>query len=448
MPESRVRSGAQPGRSTLGGSMVTIRSGMVDAADHRDPAAHRLAGHGARQGAEHLECEHQAVASARVEAARRRAGAGPVDDRPARPSAHADTAVRRGAPRPGCPPRPAAAGRSGSRRSRTTRPGRCRWPRRRTASRRRATHPPAARRPGGRCTRPIVDGQLGRLDVVEERQQRPGQRSDRPGDQHGGVPGGLVLAHPAYGGRGEPRQHVAGEVLVDDLVEHGQLGAGVLAIGGAEELAALAALGLHQARHLGRDPADLGHALRRRQLAQPQPQVALDHVGRQQRAVHVEERRHLGVLARLHLPQLARVGPRPRRVGDRPGRGSVRSPPGSGCPGGRPSSPRPRCRRRTSPGRSSDSDSNNAIVRRVVEVQLRLRVLAVEVEVAAQELQPSALLVELAGQVAGAVAPRCVPDHVVGGLVRLLAGHEQPFDRLRAREPPVGQPRRPPVADR
>ena len=29
MPDRRVRSGAQPGRSTLGGSIVTIRSGMV-----------------------------------------------------------------------------------------------------------------------------------------------------------------------------------------------------------------------------------------------------------------------------------------------------------------------------------------------------------------------------------------------------------------------------------
>ena len=29
MPESRVRSGAQPGRSTVGGSRVTSRSGMV-----------------------------------------------------------------------------------------------------------------------------------------------------------------------------------------------------------------------------------------------------------------------------------------------------------------------------------------------------------------------------------------------------------------------------------
>ena len=101
----------------------------------------------------------------------------------------------------------------------------------------------------------VVDGQVGGLDVVEERQQRPGQRSDRAGDQHRPVPGGAVLADPAYGGRREPREHVVGELGVGDRVEVGEPGAGVLAVDRAQERAALLALGPDQARHPGRDPA-------------------------------------------------------------------------------------------------------------------------------------------------------------------------------------------------
>ena len=65
----------------------------------------------------------------------------------------------------------------------------------------------------------------------------------------------------------------------------------VLAVDRAQEVAALAPLGLHQARApCARDPAELGEPLGAVELAQPHPQVGLDHVGRQQRAVHVEER--------------------------------------------------------------------------------------------------------------------------------------------------------------
>ena len=77
----------------------------------------------------------------------------------------------------------------------------------------------------------------------------------------------------------------------------------------------------------------------------------------------------------------------------------------------------------------------------VGEPQLRLRVLAVELEVAPQELEPAPLQLELAGQVAGAVVPRRVGDHVVGHLEGPLAGHQQPLHALRAREAPLGKPR-------
>ena len=197
----------------------------------------------------------------------------------------------------------------------------------------------------------VVDGQLGGLDVVEERQQRPGQRPDRAGDQHRLVAGGAVLADPAYGGRREPGQDVVGEVLVGDRVEVGEPGAVVLAVDRAQEVAALAALGLDQARHLGRDPAQLGEPLGAVELAQPHPQVGLDHVGRQQRAVHVEERRDAR-LARPSRPSARR--PRPAscaraadlveaadRRGDRRAVHVLEVV---------PASRRPRCRRRTSPG--------------------------------------------------------------------------------------------------
>ena len=82
----------------------------------------------------------------------------------------------------------------------------------------------------------------------------------------------------------------------------------------------------------------------------------------------------------------------------------------------------------------------------VGEPQLRLRVLLVEPEVAAQELQPPALLVELAGQVTRAVAARRVADDVVGDLEGPLAGAQQPLDGLRAGEAPLGQPGRAAVA--
>ena len=57
----------------------------------------------------------------------------------------------------------------------------------------------------------------------------------------------------------------------------------------------------------------------------------------------------------------------------------------------------------------------------VGEAQLGGGVLHVEVEVAAQELQPPALLVELAGQVPGPVAARRVADRVVRDLPGPLA---------------------------
>ena len=82
----------------------------------------------------------------------------------------------------------------------------------------------------------------------------------------------------------------------------------------------------------------------------------------------------------------------------------------------------------------------------VGEAQLGGGVLHVEVEVAAQELQPPALLVQLAGQVAGPVAARRVPDGVVGDLPGLLAGRQQPLDRAGAGEPPLRQPGRAAVA--
>ena len=82
----------------------------------------------------------------------------------------------------------------------------------------------------------------------------------------------------------------------------------------------------------------------------------------------------------------------------------------------------------------------------VGEAQLGGGVLHVEVQVATQELQPAPLLVQLAGQLAGAVAARRVPDRVVGPLPGLLAGRQQPLHGAGAREPPLGQPRRAAVA--
>ena len=76
----------------------------------------------------------------------------------------------------------------------------------------------------------------------------------------------------------------------------------------------------------------------------------------------------------------------------------------------------------------------------VGESQLGLGVLPVQVEVAAQELEPSALELELAGELASPVVPRRVGDHVVGHLVGPLARDEQPLDVLGTGEPPLGQP--------
>jgi hypothetical protein len=67
-------------------------------------------------------------------------------------------------------------------------------------------HPRGARLPderGGRqvagADAPVVDGEVGGLDVVEQRPQRPGQRPDGAGDQHRLVTGRAVLADPAHG---------------------------------------------------------------------------------------------------------------------------------------------------------------------------------------------------------------------------------------------------------
>ncbi len=95
--------------------------------------------------------------------------------------------------------------------------------------------------------------------------------------------------------------------------------------------------------------------------------------------------------------------------------------------------------------RWSSGESRPAQRRGVVvgEPQLRLGVLLVQREVAPQEVQAAPLPVELAGQLAGAVAARDALDDVVGDLERPLAGHQQPFDRGGPGESPVGQPGRP-----
>ena len=91
----------------------------------------------------------------------------------------------------------------------------------------------------------------GDLDVVEERDQRPGEGPDGTGDEHGLVAGGAVLPDPPDGVGREPREHVAGQELVGDLVEVVEPGPLVLPVDAAQEVAARAPLGLHQARHPG-----------------------------------------------------------------------------------------------------------------------------------------------------------------------------------------------------
>ena len=70
----------------------------------------------------------------------------------------------------------------------------------------------------------------------------------------------------------------------------------------------------------------------------------------------------------------------------------------------------------------------------VHEVQLGLRVLVVEREVAAQEVQPDPGAIEIAGELAGGVRPRGDAQHPFGEAVRSLRRGEEPLHRGRARE--------------
>ncbi len=233
-----------------------------------------------------------------------------------------------------------------------------------------------------------------------------------------------------------------GEHLVDDVVERVEPGAAVVAVHRAQEVAAIVALGPQQPRQPGAHVAESRGLLGRRELLEAQPEVGLDHVRRQQRAVHVEERRHL--LA-AHRRELAGVGTLPlapdlvhlaHRLGDR---GAVHL----------LEVVLPVDDRGVEPERLAvrlRQAREERLGVRVGEPQVGGEVLLVQVEVAAQELQPASLHVELAGQVAGAVAARRVADHVVGHLVRALAGGEQPLGRTGTGEPPVGQPHRTAVA--
>ncbi len=65
----------------------------------------------------------------------------------------------------------------------------------------------------------VVDGQLGGLDVVEQRSEWPRERADCAGDEHRSVSGGAVLAYAPHGSRRQPGEHVIGECRVDDLTE-------------------------------------------------------------------------------------------------------------------------------------------------------------------------------------------------------------------------------------
>ena len=146
MPDRRVRSRAQPGAarsparrwSSAAAGRRTRRAGR--APGRRSPCRRRGAAASGTSPAR-ASC----AVTCRVEGAGGRRRARPVDDVPAQPPGVPEQRDVRAAPRPGCRPPRAAAGRSSCRRSRTTPPGRCRWRRPTSASTRPGTRRPAAR---------------------------------------------------------------------------------------------------------------------------------------------------------------------------------------------------------------------------------------------------------------------------------------------------------------
>ncbi len=322
----------------------------------------RPAGHVAGQRAVHLQRQHHRRTPAGVERPGGGVGAGPVDDVPPAPPGvpeerdvgpDGDRVAHRGEQRQVGVAVGVAVGR---------RPGRCRWSRptaRSHAARDSPTSGDAARKP----VQTPRSSTARSAASMWSNSGASGRVSGRiaPVISTVGVAGRAVLADPAYGGRCEPRQHVVGEHVVDDRVEVGEPGAGVLAVDRAEERAALAALGADQAGQAGRDPAELAEPLAGRQLLQPHPEVGLDDVGRQQRAVHVEERRGR-LLVLLDGPERRGGSASGGCDGPRRGCGSARSPPGSAPRAGSGPSRCRRCRSRTPRGRRGPAPRADARV--------------------------------------------------------------------------------------
>ena len=90
--------------------------------------------------------------------------------------------------------------------------------------------------------------------------------------------------------RGQPVEHDVRHVVVDDPQQLLVVSALVAAIHGPQKRTPVSSFGQQPARQRPRDIGDLARPRRSGQLGKAQPQVGLDNVRRQQRAIHVEDR--------------------------------------------------------------------------------------------------------------------------------------------------------------
>ena len=166
-----------------------------------------------------------------------------------------------------------------------------------------------------------ADRHLGGDDLVEQRPQPLDGEAQRAGDQDRAVPERAVLAHPAHPGGERLRDDQLGEQLAGVLLDLLDRGVLVAAVEVAQEVGAVGAVELEQARRFGHGAQDVPDPLGRVEAAGREPRVALDDVRGDQRVLEVEG--HDLTLGVEHL--LAHAGHaigrrRPARAWSSPGR--------------------------------------------------------------------------------------------------------------------------------
>ena len=164
---------------------------------------------------------------------------------------------------------------------------------------------------------------LARDDLVEQAGERLDQRLDRAGDEDGAVTGGTVLLDALDGVGARVAQHRVAVAAAHDLLEAGDRHPLVAAQEGADELAAVAALGAQVARSEAEEVEHLARPGRLAEARGAHPEVLLDDVGVDDGALEVEDRDDVGALgqlasrARARRPARAACEKARVRVGDR-----------------------------------------------------------------------------------------------------------------------------------